>query len=333
MIKEWIKVYQARYWMNRNKAFLPTWHAYIGYAFDLFDQFAEGHSIETIANHHQLDAKFLSSWVEVGVTIGHLSKTRDGRIQPAKNIMKYIARSSESSVGALLKEMMELHIPTLLYYPRMLSGESKKTFNDLDFGRTVAETSSYLEKIAYPKLESFIRKHSVHRVLDIGCGHAGYLIRLAKKYPHLQLTGIERNQEVWEQAKSNVAKEHLTQIELVHTNIEQWQGHPQSMDMIMMNNILYYFSSDQRDSLFAQLKTYLKPGGWVSIISPIHPSKQGKSFSSAFNIFMTSHDNLYALPAEQEIRELAEKHGFVEIEFKPVIREGSWYFITMRQSK
>jgi cyclopropane fatty-acyl-phospholipid synthase-like methyltransferase len=329
MIKEWLQLYHARSWMNRNKSFLPTWHAYTGYTLGLFDMFASGERIETIANQEKLDVALLTSWVDVGVIIGHLSKSKDGTIIPSTYIMTYIARSSEYSVGALLKEMMELHIPTLLHYPRMLRGESKMTYQDEHFGATVAETSSYLEKLAFPKLEASIKKYAPQKILDVGCGYAGYLIRLAKKFPDLHFVGIEKNHQVSEKAKANIVREGLQQIDIIESDIEEWNATNESIDFIMLNNILYYFNDEQRHAIFHRIHQLLKPKGTLSIISPLHPSKKGKSFSSAFNIFMTSHVNLYALPSEDELHSMAHQHGFKFQDIQPIVKEGSWYYMTL----
>lgn len=328
-LKEWLKLYHARNWMNRNRSFLPTWHAYIGYSMNLFDLFATEADLEDVAVREKLDVKLLAAWVETGVILGHLHKTTGGKFRSTSHMMTYMAGSSEYSVGALLKEMMELHIPSLLHYPEMMRGESKLIYQDEAYGGTVAETSSYLEKLAYPKLVSWIQQQKPQSVLDIGCGHAGYLIRLAKRFPKLDFIGIEKNQKVYEQAQSNVQREHLDQVKIIQTDIEEWNEETYSIDLIMLNNILYYFNPSQRKALFQRLHHILRTKGTLSIISPIHPTRQGQSFSSAFNIFMTSHENLYTLPSEGELRALAKENGFIFRSMIPIIREGSWYFITL----
>jgi hypothetical protein len=58
----------------------------------------------------------------------------------------------ESSSGVILKEMMELHIPSLLTYPDMMRNSNRNRFDSEKHADTVAQTSRLLEVIALPKI-------------------------------------------------------------------------------------------------------------------------------------------------------------------------------------
>ncbi|HWO97917.1 MAG TPA: class I SAM-dependent methyltransferase, partial [Bacillus sp. (in: firmicutes)] len=102
-------------------------------------------------------------------------------------------------------------------------------------------------------------------------------------------------------------------------------------DLIMVNNLLHYISPEDRASLFQQLKSWLGETGGISIMTPIHNSKHGKQFSSVFNSFFSAFDNLYPVPTERELYDIAADIGLDIKEFKPVIKEGGWYRILMQK--
>ncbi|MFB4164642.1 hypothetical protein ACE1TI_12610 [Alteribacillus sp. JSM 102045] len=47
--------------MKKNESFLPTWHAYLGYRFDLFDYFKKPADPKLVADTYQLDHSLLDS--------------------------------------------------------------------------------------------------------------------------------------------------------------------------------------------------------------------------------------------------------------------------------
>ena len=330
-IKEWRRLLHARKWMKQNASFLPAWHAYVGYETDLFDAFAEGEEATTVAATHGLDPQLLQNWIDTGLVLGHLSRQGD-RIQTAPTMLEYVSKSSPQSVGALLHEMMELHIPTLLRFPELLKGEQKPSFENKKFGSTVAATSSLLEKLAFPKVSHWVKNSQAQSILDIGCGHGGYLLKLATKIEGLKLIGIEQNEDVVLQARQETSNSPDVSIEFVHGDFTQWEGPGEPVDLIMMNNILHYFSPDQRGALLDRARQLLSKNGSVSMITPLYMTSSGKAFSAAFNNFMSSHENLYGFPTETELESIAGEHGFRVKEKHPVIREGSWYFVGLEQA-
>ncbi|WP_245948020.1 class I SAM-dependent methyltransferase [Paenibacillus sambharensis] len=329
-IHEWKKLYQARKWMKQNATFLPAWHAYVGYTAELFECFAEGNTVEEAATQCNLDKGLLQNWVDVGLAVGHL-RERDNRIHATPAMLSYVSPSSPDSVGPLLQELMELHIPTLLQYPSLLKGEEKPVFENDRFGPTVAATSALLEKLAFPKLVHWIKAHDVHSVLDIGCGHGGYLRRLSEVRGDMRLIGIEQNEEVVRQAQEE-SNSSGCKLELVHDDFNRWGGPEEPVDLIMMNNILHYFEPDKRCQLLRKAKQMISLGGTITLISPVNKTGSGQAFASAFNSFMSAHENLYPFPTKEELEQMAGGEGLRMSLCQPVIREGSWYFIGLEQT-
>lgn len=328
MIKEYIRVLKARGWMKRNMSFLYSWHAYVGYELDLYDAFRKPATIEEVASARSLKEDMLKRWIEVGMAIRYIKQTSKGHFKTIKSFMLPSSKKNPRSTGVILKEMMELHIPTLLSYPDMMKTKEKKVFDHQIHGPLVAQTSSLLEQLALPALSRFIKKHNVQSIVDVGCGHAGYLQRLSQEYPDIRMTGIELNKVVAKEA-AHRCKSHAN-ITIQCQDAKSWKPNGQA-DLIMVNNLLHYISPEERQPLFQQLKGWLGEKGSISVMTPIHNSKHGKQFSSVFNSFFSAFDNLYPVPTEKDLYDIAADTGLNIKEFKPVVKEGGWYRIIMQK--
>lgn len=330
MLNEWKRLWQAKKWMQKNETFLETWHAHIGHALHLFDYFEKSAKPEDVVESYHLDSVLLSRWIEVGLSLGHLEKKRGGKIKTEASIHKYLSKESPDSVGVILKEMMELHVPTLLAYKDLMRGYDKVTYLEKDYGKTVAETSALLETLAFPKVMKIIKKRKIKSIIDIGCGYAGYLRRIHEQKPDIRLTGVEMHSELYETAKNRCEG---TSITLHHENFDNYVHMKARQDMVMMNNLLYYFSPGKRQDVFDHATRILAKKGTLLIMSPLHDSKHGKAFSTAFNSFMSAHENLHPLPSEKEIRAIGKLSGLKLVSVEPVLKEGGWYLLELQKKE
>ncbi|WP_100372938.1 class I SAM-dependent methyltransferase [Bacillus sp. FJAT-45037] len=325
-VTEYRKLWNARKWMKRNEPFLPTWHAHLGYSLDLFTHFKKGETVQDVAKDHQLDEHLLQRWVDVGIVLGHLKQSRKGIIKPKRGLLKYISKDSHTSVGILIKEMMELHIPTMLSYRQRMQGQEVNLLEE-DIGDTVAQTSALLETIAFPKVYDVVKKSRAKSVFDIGCGYGGYLTRLKAKNKRIKLVGLEADEGVAAKAKEDSED---TGIEVIQGDIKQYETED-SFDLVMMNNLLYYFPEDDRAKLFHKSSEIIGKKGNLVVISPLVQSKHGQAFASAFNSFMSAHDNMYPVPTEKELKTYAKKAGLKHKKTVAVIKEGGWYMMVFKK--
>lgn len=326
MIKEYVRLLKARNWMKKNQPFLYSWHAYVGFELDLFSQFRKWRTVKEVASSKNLQEELLLRWVEVGLAIRHLKKKGEDKIKTASKFSLPSTPKNPRSTGIILKEMMELHIPTLLSYPELLRSNKRNTFDHEEHGPTVARTSSLLEQLALPRLLKTIRKNKIKHIIDIGCGEGGYLTRISVKFPNVDLTGIEINKEVAESARSNCRD--FKNINIINSNVHDYMPEGKA-DLIMVNNLLHYIEPQDRKQLLSRLKSWLSRNGSITIITPILHSKKGEAFSSVFNSFFSAFENLYPTPAEEDIVNMAKELNLKIKTFKPVVTEGGWYFIQL----
>lgn len=325
---DFMKMFKARMWMKRNVPFLYSWHAYVGYELDLFKAFERGVSVADVADAYQIDSTLLEQWVNVGVSIGHLKSLNRERYKTI-GMWKLPRSKGDSSSGALLKEMMELHIPSLLNYPEMMREKKRNHFNADQHADTVAETSRLLEIMAIPKIAKLLKEKNNQHVLDIGCGEGGYIQSLAETFEDSIFDGIEVSQSVAQTATE------LT-IDMKNVTIEQsdlWKYEPKkNYNLLLMNNIIHYIPEDKRQELFKRLSGWLNEDGVLSVITPISSGQDSRPFVAAFNSFFLSFDNLYSLPSKEELTDWARGTDLKIIGIQSVIREGSWFIVQYKKT-
>ncbi|MGI2329540.1 class I SAM-dependent methyltransferase [Planococcus sp. YIM B11945] len=318
-----MKMFKARMYMKRNEPFLYSWHAYVGYELDLFKAFERPMTQFDVADALELDEALLEQWVRVGLSIGHLKEAGRKRFKTA-NAWKLPKPKGQNSSGVLLKEMMELHIPTLLSYPELMREGKRRHFDEEKHAPTVAETSRLLEVLALPKMSRVLKEKKGGLVLDIGCGEAGYIKKLAERFPKTQFQGIEISPTVTETAKNLTAD--LANVEI--KNADLWDYKPeQPVDLLMMNNVIHYIDLEKRQQLYTELASWLNKDGVLSIVTPIAGSSDSPAFVNAFNSFFSSFDNLFRLPTTEELAEWGSEAGLTMLGIHTVIKEGSWYIV------
>ncbi|WP_101842402.1 trans-aconitate 2-methyltransferase [Halobacillus sp. Marseille-P3879] len=323
-MNEWINAMQARKWMKKNESFLPVWHAYVGSELQLFDYFKKARTVESVSEETGYPLDLLASWVRVGVAVKHMKRRPNQTFRTSKKrCASIVGNNASPGVKALVKEIMELHMPTLLKYPEYMREQSRARFDHERHGEVVAETSALLEHFAIKKIKKMLSDRNVRNIVDLGCGHGGYLRKLADEHPHVQMTGVDLNKNVIMRARKESAA--YPNISFEVGDINSWVPEEGSADVILLHNIFHYIHPDSREGLLEHLNTYAARDGLISVITPISETEHGEAFSSAFNSFFVAHSNLFALPNKLQLQEISECCHFEMFDLDPIVKEGSWY--------
>ncbi|KGX90284.1 class I SAM-dependent methyltransferase [Pontibacillus marinus] len=322
-MKDLQKAWRARNWMKNNEAFLQTWHAYVGDELGLFKSFEKPKTVMEVSKELGVKEDLLQRWVDVGSSINHLRKRTGGRYRTSKKHCGEFLEEGQNGIGALLKEMMELHIPTLLSYPQYMKSGDRAQFNHEKFGGVVAETSTLLEQFSIRRIKKMVREKNVSRIIDLGCGHGGYLRKLAEAFPNIQMVGVDVNERVIQRAKEESAD--YENIQFIVGDASSWEPDGDKADLILLHNLFHYLEQSERLDLLNHLSALLEGEGMISVITPIDEAEEGQAFSSAFNSFFTAHSNLHPLPSEVEIHDMATSAGLSLTAWDPIVKEGGWY--------
>jgi SAM-dependent methyltransferase len=101
------------------------------------------------------------------------------------------------------------------------------------------------------------------RVLDLGCGPQGCLDELSRRVgPTGSVVGVERSAEAVSMAKTMVASEGLTNVEVLERDARSTGLPPSSFDLVTSRLVLV--NVPQPEQVIAEAVALAKPEGWVA---------------------------------------------------------------------
>ncbi len=118
------------------------------------------------------------------------------------------------------------------------------------------------------------------KVVDLGAGSGFYTIEVAKAVgPSGRVYAIDVQQELLDKIKRTANNLNLYNIEIIWGNIEKIGGtkvREAIADRVILSNILFQISPENRDNLALEIKRIIKPGGKLLVIdwdsgSPLSP--------------------------------------------------------------
>jgi len=152
-----------------------------------------------------------------------------------------------------LKQLEKLRLPEKI----------KSPFDDCYYtesGRNAFK--NFTEKRFHACLDFIGKQHPVKSVLDVGCGYGNYIEAVHDWSATTKVTGIEMQQKVI--AETQKRFDGNASIELINDNIFNFSSDTK-FDLILLNYVLFYFSTADKHRLFAKFSELLSPGGSVLI--------------------------------------------------------------------
>jgi cyclopropane fatty-acyl-phospholipid synthase-like methyltransferase len=138
--------------------------------------------------------------------------------------------------------------------------------NRFDFFATIERYHTFQNPTSEEKLDlamSYCAIRDGMRILDVGCGKAWLLRRLAKRFD-IRATGLEINRKFAAQARSFADADGVAErIEIVQGPALDFHAEPASFDVVMC--IGASFALDGFENAIEWMKRYAKRGGIVAI--------------------------------------------------------------------
>ena len=107
-------------------------------------------------------------------------------------------------------------------------------------------------------------------VLDAGSGAGHHAFYLARRFPHLHVTGLDNRAEVIAATAAQARKLALSNIQFVHGDLTR-DLPSEIYDLIFSIDVLEHIPDDEK--AIAHMTHALRPGGWLAVHSPLTPQK------------------------------------------------------------
>lgn len=120
-------------------------------------------------------------------------------------------------------------------------------------------------KLLYRKVLSQLKLfHLKDSFIDVGCGSGNLIIQVAKKYPNLNLIGVDLSSEILELAKKKAVENNLNEkIVFKIGSVENLPFPDKSVDFILSTLSLHHWEDPKK--AFEEIHRVLKDGG-ISLI-------------------------------------------------------------------
>lgn len=319
--------------LMENLGFL--WLVHTGFELNLWERLLEEKTKEQIlAENPNWDPLLLDHWLEQA-KIQELLVFRNGNYTLSK-MGKAINRYRDYGLEAMYKEFALHWGPCFAQLPDLMRSEIPRAQMESEMeNELISRASQASEPFVWPLLRGKCERDCWCNVLDVGCGEAVFLQRLAEEFPSLKGVGLEINQSVADRAAAQTDS-YQGRIRIESTDVFEFTDALGTYDCCLLNNNIYYFSCEKRVELLNYLKQLLSPGGHIGILTALRgetPSIQVFKTHIPQNLmsfFLSCHEGFEGLPLEKEMLDLLEQTGFTQIEVIALPFKVSHYFFARK---
>lgn len=193
-------------------------------------------------------------------------------------------------------------------------------------------------KLLYRKVLSQLKLYNLKdSLLDVGCGSGNLIIQVAKKYPSLDLIGVDLSSEILELAKKKAVENNLNEkIVFKIGSVENLPFPDKSVDFILSTLSLHHWKIPKQ--AFEEIFRVLKDGGVLLIFDF---RRDARKFFYGLLKFATKvvvpkalkeiNEPLCSLKAGyvfSEISQIISQTSFNNVDIKPYL---AWMFIKLEK--
>lgn len=248
------------------------------------------------------------SWLGLGVRLGLLKKD-DAGYSLRGFLAKKLAARENDSIRALVREVASLHHLYIMQTPVKLVGglvwDPAEMHNE--YGDLIARSSRTLEPFLFELVDSIFPKSGPVRLLEVGCGHAGYIIYAADRNSSLNAVGLELDSHVAEIARCNIQTRGLQdRVKIVVEDARNYRT-PELFDILTLYNNIYYFPVEERIELFRHLRSLLNTNGRILLTTGC---MNGSIEFELVNLIHAATKGWGRLPDKNEMLQQLSEAGF-----------------------
>lgn len=246
----------------------------------------------------------LEAWLQMGIRLRLLRLTPGG--YELRGLAATLARPANDSALALVEEVVGLHHKLITgTLPKIRRGELWN-LDDQD-GELIARSSRVLEAFQEEVIRRTFPAQGAVRLLEIGCGSGIYLRCAANGNPSLTAVGVELQPAVADVARANLHSWDLESRVTVEDGDIRAKTPAEPFDIATLYNNIYYFPVDERVALLAHIAKFLKPGGFLLLMTCCQGGSLGVE---ALNLWGAATRGAGRLPSEDEMVSQLRQAGY-----------------------
>jgi len=261
----------------------------------------------------------LEAWLQAGVRLKEIGLDEAG--YTLKGISVKLAHAGNDSFLAIVQEVTSLHHQLILETPQKLKSGARWTLDDQD-GEIIARSSRIVEPFQREAIDATFSATKPLTLLEVGCGSGIYLKYAAERNPQLSAVGVELQPSVAEMARRNIAGWGLQERVKIESGDIRGKTFEHPFDIVTLYNNIYYFPVSDRVALLEHLRSYLKPGGYLVLMTGC---QGGQSTMEILNLWGTATEGCDRLPYKGEMIQQMETTGFVNVKASSLLPGDSFY--------
>jgi SAM-dependent methyltransferase len=249
----------------------------------------------------------MGAWLQLGIRLGLLG-LKDERYY-LKGLALKLSRPENDATLALAQEVVTLHQKLIVDTPTRLRNKTLWQLEDQD-GELTARSSCALEVFLTDAIDRTFPKAGAVRLLEVGCGSAIYIRYAATRNPSLHALGIELQGDVAELARSNILQWGLDDRVAIEAGDIRDRVPAPEFDIVTLYNNIYYFPVEERVSLLAHLKGFLRPGGFLLLTTCCQGGNLGME---VLNLWGAATASGGRLPSAAEMQKQLAEAGYESV--------------------
>jgi SAM-dependent methyltransferase len=287
---------------------------------------ADGLGPAELAAEHGLHPPYLEVWCRTACAYGILDATGEGAFKLAPFVDVLLAERGGPRFIAPYFTALTDHIGAdMSRYPEFFASGGTYTFQEHGeaFSQHIAEITAGLQGVVarhvLPSLPGMKAKlEGGARLLDMGCGAGGLMIKIAKAFPACHCVGVDVDAHGVDLAQQAIAEAGLSDRVGAEYIDGGTIGREDEFDVVTLFEVLHELPTEVRAPVLANAHRALKPGGTLFILDETYPSTPdqlrdpayGFSVQTAFNELIWGN----VVPTKEDQEALLAEAGFTGLE-------------------
>jgi 2-polyprenyl-3-methyl-5-hydroxy-6-metoxy-1,4-benzoquinol methylase len=238
-----------------------------------------------LASAHELHAPYVETWCKTACALELLDREDSARYRLAPFYESILASPGDPRyIGGMATLNVDFFHDDMSRYPEFFRTGSTNTFQEHgeELSACVMEVSGGLQTAVVhgllPKLpEVGTKLKEGIRVLDMGCGGGGLMIRIAKANPNCSCVGVDVDYHGIELARTNIAKAGLEDRVSASLMDGGEIDFADEFELVTMFEVLHEIPLEVRPQVLANCYKALKPGGRLFILDETYPATVAES--------------------------------------------------------